>query len=232
MMRTALEHPLVLDYLDRLHAETVRLPVPEGRELEAQIREHLVAALPQEPAESEVRDVLDRLGDPVDLVDAAGGARPGEGPTGPGGPTQGEPSDAWREVGALVGLVGGAVLFWLPIVNLVLWVGGLVLLVLSRRWSVADKVWGALVLGVGPWILIVASALAFVTTGEVCETDAAGVTTCTGGGDGGLTALNIAAIALTVGFVGLYLWTLVRLARRAARSGSAGRSGLADPDLA
>ncbi|WP_134773121.1 hypothetical protein [Ornithinimicrobium flavum] len=226
-MRTALEHPLVLDYLNRLHAETVRLPVPEGRELEAQIREHLVAALPPEPAESEVRDVLDRLGDPVDLVDAAGGAGPGEGPT-----FHAERPDAWREVGALVGLVGGTLLFWLPLVNVVLWVGGLVLLVLSRRWSVTDKVWGALVLGLAPWIAIVAGALAFVTTGEVCQTDAAGNTACSDGGDGGLTALNVAAIALTVGFVGLYLWTLVRLVRRAARSGSAGRSGLADPDLA
>jgi uncharacterized membrane protein len=210
---TALEHPLVLDYLDRLHAETVRLPVPEGRELEMQIREHLTAALPAEPGEREVRDVLDRLGDPADLVDAAGGGRPGEGPT-----FHAERPDVWREVGALVGLVGGTLLFWLPLVNVVLWVGGLVLLVLSRRWSVTDKVWGALVLGLAPWVAIVAGALAFVTTGEVCQTDAAGSTTCSGGGDGGLSALNVAAITLTLAYVGLYLWTLVRLARRAARA--------------
>ena len=59
--------------------------------------------------------------------------------------------------------------------------------------------------------------LAWVTTAQVCETDAAGVTTCTGGGDGGLTALNIVTITLTVAYLVLYLWTLVRLARRAAR---------------
>lgn len=209
---TVLEHPLVLDYLDRLHAETVRLPAPEGRELELQIREHLTEALPPEPRESEVRDVLDRLGDPSDLVDAAGGGRPGEGPT-----FRAERPDSWREVGALVGLVGGTLLFWLPLVNVVLWVGGLVLLVLSRRWSVTDKIWGALVLGVGPWLFLLAGALAWVTTAQVCETDAAGVTTCTGGGDGGLTALNIVTITLTVAYLVLYLWTLVRLARRAAR---------------
>lgn len=210
---TVLEHPLVLDYLDRLHAETVRLPAPEGRELELQIREHLTEALPPEPRESEVRDVLDRLGDPSDLVDAAGGGRPGEGPT-----FRAERSDTWREVGALVGLVGGAFLFWLPIVNVALWVGGLVLLLLSRRWSVTDKVWGALVLGLGPWALIAAVGMSFVATAQMCETDATGATTCTGGGDGGLTALNIAAITLTLAYVGLYLWTLVRLARRAARA--------------
>lgn len=211
---TALEHPLIQDYLHRLHAETVRLPIYEGRELLMQIREHLTEALPDEPSESQVRDVLDRLGDPADLVDAAGGARPGEGATLHAGR-----SDAWREVGALVGLVGGALLFWLPLVNVVLWVGGLVLLVLSRRWSVADRLWGALVLGLGPWPFILLGALAFGTaaTTEVCLSDEAGVATCTGGGDGGLTVLNIVAITLSVAYLVLWVYTLVRLIRAAAR---------------
>ena len=209
---TALEHPLVLDYLERLHAETVRLGVPEGRELKMQIREHLTEALPDDPSESEVRDVLDRLGDPADLVDAAGGVDPSSGAV-----LYAQPDRPWREVGALVGLVGAALLFFLLPINLLLWVGGLVLLVLSRRWSVADKLWGALVLGVGPWLFLVAGALAWTTTAQVCTTDAAGVTTCTGGGDGGLTVLNIVTITLTVAYLVLYVWTLMRLIRAATR---------------
>jgi hypothetical protein len=212
-MMTALDHPLVQDYLSRLHAETVRLPVPEGRELEMQIREHLSEALGADPTEVDVRQTLDRLDEPAELVDAAGGTAPGPGLNEPGS----QEDSAWREVGALVGLVGSMLLFFLVPINLLLWVGGLVLLVLSRRWSVTDKIWGALVLGVGPWLFLLAGALAWVTTAQVCETDAAGVTTCTGGGDGGLTALNIVTITLTVAYLVLYLWTLVRLARRAAR---------------
>lgn len=212
-MMSALDHPLVQDYLRHLHGEALRLPVPEARELEAQIREHLTAALGQQPTEAEVRQTLDRLGEPAELVDAAGGAVPGPGLAQPDRREDG----AWREVGALVALVAAAVLFWLLPVSLVLWLGGLVLLVLSRRWSVADKVWGALVLGVGPWLVIVAGAAAWVTTSQVCTTDPAGVTTCTGGGDGGLTALNVVSITLTAAYLVLYVWTLVRLARAASR---------------
>lgn len=223
-MVTTLDHPLVQDYLRRLHDETVRLRVDEGRELEAQIREHLVAALGVEATEADVREVLDRLGEPSVLVDEAGGATPP-----PGHGRQGDQGDqgdqggqvredgAWREIGALVGLVGATLLFWFPLVNVVLWLGGLVLLVIARRWGVADKLWGALVLGLAPWLAVAAGAMAYVTTGEVCQSDATGATTCTGGGADGLTALNIVAIVLTVAFALLYLWTLVRLARKAAR---------------
>lgn len=229
-MMTALDHPLVQDYLERLHAETARLAAPEGRELRMQIREHLTEALPEVPSESGVRDVLDRLGDPADLVAAAEGIGPGEG-AGLRREREGarrEPDGAWREAGALVGLVGGALLFWLPLVNVVLWLGGLVLLVLSRRWSVADKVWGALLLGLGPWLFLLAAALPWVMTTEVCMSEGTAVPeegpappvvlTCAGGGDGGLTVLNIVTITLTVAYLVLYVWTLVRLVRAAARA--------------
>ncbi|QFG68314.1 HAAS signaling domain-containing protein [Ornithinimicrobium pratense] len=221
-MMTALDHPLVQDYLDRLHAEAARLPVPEGRELQLQIREHLTEALPDEPSESEVRDVLDRLGDPAVLVDAAGGVTPGSGPG-----LRSDSDGPWREAGALVSLVGAGLLFWLPLVNLVLWVGGLVLLVLSRRWNVADKVWGAVVLGLGPLPFILLAGLSWTTSSEVCMSEGAAVNpdegaappvvvTCTGG-DGGLTPLNMVVWALTITYAVVYVWTLARLIRRAAR---------------
>lgn len=210
---TALDHPLVRDYLDRLHTEVVRLRVDEGRELEAQIREHLTEALDPEPSEAEVREALDRLGEPAELVDAAGGGpAPGTGPTLPP-----ERSDAWREAGALVLLVGSALLFWLWPVAVPMWIVGMVLLVIARRWSVAEKVWGGLVLGTS-WVLpVVAGTMAFAMDLQTCTSDASGTETCEGG-DGGLSTLNVVAIVLTVLWLGLYLWTLVRLARSAARS--------------
>lgn len=212
-MTTALDHPLVQDYLRRLREESRRLPVDEAHDLESQIREHLAAALGEDPTEAEVREALDRLGQPAALVGEAGGAPEDD----RSGTAAARPDGAWREVGALVGLVGALLLFWFPFANVVLWLGGLVLLVLARRWDVADKLWGAVVLGLAPWLALVAGAMAWVTTGEVCMSDAAGVVTCSGGGDGGLTTLNIVAIVLTVVLAGLYLWTLVRLAREAAR---------------
>ena len=217
-MMTALDHPLVQDYLQRLHAESVRLPVDEGRELEAQIREHLLAALGDEPAETTVREALERLGAPATLVDEAAGA------PGTGVPAGADPAhdSAWREVGALVLLVGSAFLFWLWPLAVPMWLAGIVLLVLSRRWGVSDKILGALVLGLG-WVApVLAGVMTFTVDAQTCSTGADGAVSCTGGGDGGLSTTNIVAIVLTVAFAVLYVWTLVRLARRAARGGAQG----------
>ena len=213
-MMNALDHPLVQDYLGRLHEETVRLRVDEGRELETQIREHLTEALGADPTEASVREVLDRLGEPAELVDAAGGAPPGPGPAS-GGDARYSP---WREAGALLALVGAALLFWLPPVNVLLLLGGLVLLAIARRWTVTEKVWGAIVLGFSWWFLILVSAVSFSAGGpQSCTSDAAGATVCTGGNDG-LSPLNIIAISATVLWVALYLWTLFHLARSASRN--------------
>lgn len=220
-MMTALDHPLVRDYLRRLREEATRLSLDEANDLVAQISEHLSAALGDEPTEAQVRETLDRLGRPSVVVGAATGPTQDGAHRGPDA-ARSERQDgvwrqdgAWREVGALVGLVGGAILFWVPVLNLALWIGGLVLLVLSRRWSPSDKLWGGMVLGLGPWLFVAIGAAAFLTVEQTCSTDAAGVTTCTGAGDGSLTALNVILIGLLVGYLGLYLWTLVRLVRRA-----------------
>lgn len=208
----ALDHPLTQDYLRRLHDQTARLSVDEGRELEAQIREHLTEALGADPTEATVREVLDRLGEPAELVDAAGGAVPGAG-WATGLDAQYPP---WREVGALVLLGGAALLFWLPPVNLLMWLAGLVLLVIARRWTVGEKVWGAVVLGLSWWFPLLMGAASFVAVEQSCTMDAAGTTVCTGGDDG-TTVLNIVTTSALVLWVVLYVWTLVHLARSAAR---------------
>ncbi|MFK5584228.1 hypothetical protein [Serinicoccus sp. LYQ131] len=212
-MTNALEHPLTQDYLRRLHEQTVRLRVDEGRELEAQIREHLTEALAEEANETSVRQVLDRLGEPSELVDAAGGAAPGPGQS--AGP--GVQSSPWPEVGALLALIGASVLFWLPPVNLLLWLGGLVLLAIAQRWTVAEKAWGFIVLGLSSWLPILVFGLSVTTAGQSCSTNEAGTTVCTGG-DEGLSTLNIIAISAVVLWLAVYIWTIVRLARSASRS--------------
>ncbi|WP_066636155.1 hypothetical protein [Serinicoccus hydrothermalis] len=212
-MTTGQEHPLAQDYLERLHAETVRLRVDEGRELEAQIREHLTEALPDKPNDASVRQVLDRLGEPALLVDAAGGAPPG-----PGRRT--EPVDQTspaREIGALLALVAAAVLFWLPVINILLWVGGLILLILAQRWTLTEKVWGFLVLGLSVWFPILGAGMAFlVVEGPACTTDEAGASVCPGD-ERGLTTMDILLISAAVLWLAIYIWTIVRLARSAAR---------------
>lgn len=217
-MMTALEHPLVQDYLGRLREEAHRLPVDEAYDLETQIREHLSAALGQDPSEVRVRETLDRLGQPAVVVGAATGVDQDAPPQPAVGAPRPGPDGSWREVGALVGLVGAALLFWVPLVNVVLWLGGLVLLVLSRRWSAVDKAWAALVLGVGPWLLVLVGSVAWVTgTVEECVSDEAGVVTCTGGGDAGLVT-PVVVWAVIIAYLVLYGWTLVRLVRSAARA--------------
>lgn len=215
-MSTVLEHPLVLDYLRRLHEETGRLRADEGRELEAQIREHLTEALGDEPTEVEVREVLDRLGEPAALVDDAGGA-----PAPDAGPAQPRPSDGKREAAALVLLVAAGLLFWLWPLAVLLWVVGLVLLIVADRWSVAEKVWGGLVLSTGWVVPLILGAVAFATSATTCTTDQAGNQTCAGGGGDGLSTLNIVAIVVIVLWLAAYVWTIVHLARSARRTAAA-----------
>lgn len=79
-MMTTQTHPLVHDYLQRLTTESRRLPADQAAELRTDIEAHLGEALPHGASEAEVRQVLDRLGSPAELVTAAGGAAPEDGP--------------------------------------------------------------------------------------------------------------------------------------------------------
>jgi uncharacterized membrane protein len=128
---------LVRGYLERLRAAAAGLPPDRRDELLVEVREHIAAALsaePGEPTEVSVRNVLDRLGPPEEIVRAER-----EDPIAP--PHLSEPAEAagppWGglEVAALVTLgVGGIVL---PVFGLLL---GLLLAWLSDRWSTQQKV--------------------------------------------------------------------------------------------
>ena len=123
MMTTT--HPLADDYLRHLERAARTLPRREREDLVADIRAHLDAGLTPDSSEADVRNLLDELGPPEDVVGAAAPDRPA---TGRGA----------REVFALVLLVTGLppVLGWLVGAGLLLW---------SPLWSARQKLLGILV---------------------------------------------------------------------------------------
>ena len=166
------QHPLVVDYLVRLGVETRRLPQDQARELLADIEEHLSAGLAEDASEADVRNTLDRLGTPAEVVDAAV-TDPAVAPQ-PATPDRG----GWVEVGALVGLVAAEVLFVILPVSIVAWIVGLVLLAMSHVWSTREKLIGYLALGTGflaAWIIVGISLVA-------SPSDSCSITTTTAGG--------------------------------------------------
>jgi hypothetical protein len=68
MSGTALEHPLVRDYLHELDAAFAALPPERARELREQITAHLDDALPADAGDQEVAAALRRLGSPGELA--------------------------------------------------------------------------------------------------------------------------------------------------------------------
>jgi hypothetical protein len=68
MSGTALEHPLVRDYLHELDAAFAALPPGRAHELREQIAAHLDDALPADAGDQEVAAALQRLGSPGDLA--------------------------------------------------------------------------------------------------------------------------------------------------------------------
>jgi hypothetical protein len=122
-MSTMQADRIVDDYLRRLEAAAAHLQRSRRAELVAEIREHIEAALRQEEAASEaaVRNVLERLGPPEEIVDAAE-PRP-----------EAPPSRAGRlEIAALVALL-------VPVIG---WLVGPVLVFVSEAWSRRDKLIG------------------------------------------------------------------------------------------
>jgi uncharacterized membrane protein len=64
-------HPLATAYLRRLDAATTVLSGPDREELLAQIRDHIDAGLAPDATEADVRNLLDELGSPEQIVAAA-----------------------------------------------------------------------------------------------------------------------------------------------------------------
>jgi hypothetical protein len=208
---------LVEDYLRELRNAARELPADRRDELIEEITVHIAEARQSDGSPMAVRNILDRLGDPADIVRAAADTPPGS-PAWPGAPgfAAGHPVAAAAQPGragalelAAVGflLLGGIVI---PVLG---WFVGVVLLWLSPRWTTRDKLLGTLVWPGGllaPALLVVAGAAAGLL--------AASVTVCTSGdsvvapaGSSPGTATQAATHCTTSGGIGLPPWLVITL---------------------
>jgi sulfur carrier protein ThiS len=123
------DEPLVRDYLGRLESAAWPLAAARRTELVGEVREHIDAALTEAGRTDEVtvRNVLERLGPPEEIV-----AAESEGDATP----QSRTSSSWGaiEIIAVVLLTIGAV--FIPFVGPVI---GLVFVWASTRWTLREK---------------------------------------------------------------------------------------------
>lgn len=193
MITTPSLHPLAAAYLKRLDRAARRLPRSERRDLTEEISAHLAEAITPEMSDAEALTVLDRLGDPEDIVEAQ---RP-------------EEPQRWRSLGArewtaiLLLLLGGFIFY-------VGWIAGAVLLWTSTAWNLRDKLIGTLLVPGGLATALVAAVL--LGTKQTCRGFAGGVQRCTPGPSTLHTIVSIAILGCCV--VGP-IFTAVYLARRA-----------------
>jgi hypothetical protein len=149
------------DYLRRLEVAATRLPAERREELVAQIREHLLAVAAETPPEDEagLRQALDRLGDPEEIVRdalAEDGSVQDARAAGPG-----RVRTPWFEMVAVTLLLVGGFAFGIG------WIVGVVMTWSSARWSVRDKLLGTLI---WPGGLVGVLLMQGVTTGgEACS---------------------------------------------------------------
>jgi hypothetical protein len=183
-------------YLHDLDEELQDLPSTRRRELLEEIREHIGSALEEAPSreESEVRNVLERLGQPAEIAEEARqrfGVRRAQ----PG----------FRETLALVLLpIGGVIV---PVLG---WLVGAILLITSRVWNPREKVIGMLLF---PGGLLPAVAMTLLPA-QVCTTiEVNGVVTesCSGG------ISPMLAWAILAVLVAVPIWTVWFLASRMRR---------------
>jgi hypothetical protein len=118
---------LIDEYLSRLEDAAAHMQRARRTELVAEIRGHIETALDQEQAagEAAVRNVLERLGPPEDIVDAA----------------EPRPTETVRRTGPLE--IAALIALIVPFIG---WLIGAVLVIASRVWSGRDKLIGGLLL--------------------------------------------------------------------------------------
>lgn len=165
--------PLVRDYLRRLDRAAAALPPDRRTDLLGEIGEHIAVARASGAGDDEaaVRTVLDRLGEPEEIVAAAHEEMPARWGT-PGGawddgpPLVPQPRGTGHELAAVLLLTVGSLV---PVVG---WLVGAVLLWTSSLWRTREKVLGTLVVPFGPGLALFGSALLVAPFGrsETCST--------------------------------------------------------------
>jgi hypothetical protein len=197
---------LVEEYLKQLRRELAGVPRGRRRELLDEITAHIVEARADLAAEgeAEIRNLLDRLGDPAEIAaeeqERSGVSSRRAGPV---------------EIFALIGLLVGGFLFVIG------WFVGLVLLWASEVWTTREKILGTVLVpgGLLPAFLILSGAVGAYEESCVSTVDpATGATLetgCTGGPSTLAQALWIAFFVVSI--VGPF-FTTIFLARRMKRS--------------
>lgn len=234
---------LVSDYLARLERAAADLPHDRRAELLEEIRSHIDTARAAGAAadEAAVRTLLDRLGEPEEIAAAArddtgvAGLRVG----GTAGPAAGPASSRVPPPRPGIGLEVAAVILltvgsFVPIVG---WMVGVVLLWVSRRWHVREKVLGTLVVPGGPGMaFFVFGLVAWNTQRQVCMRVPAPVTqgrfveSCVGSGPALWITLPLFLAALILPFVvGGLLLSRARARATAEQAAAAGASPAGAP---
>jgi hypothetical protein len=179
-------HPLADEYLKRLDRAARVLPRHEREELVTDVRTHLQAGLSPDATEADVRNLLDELGAPEEIVAAASPERPSA-------------RRGAREVFALLLLLTGfpPVIGWLVGVGLLLW---------SPLWSARQKLLAVLV---WPGGYVVALGIGVVVSPATCSSSGRPVgtpTDCVSAGPSALTFVVAALVILAPLVVAAYLY--------------------------
>ncbi|MBY5162564.1 HAAS signaling domain-containing protein [Salsipaludibacter albus] len=231
-------HPVATAWLARVEQLAVVLPDPERAELLADLSDHLDRALHPNPSTDAVAAVLDRLGDPADIVAAATvGSRERPAPATPPPPATLEPPPGrvddtltgW-EITVLVGLVVSGLFAPLFVLSVPLWVLSVVLLFTRTRWVGVERLVGlavpvgfAVILSLGLFATFPSGAMICEGSAEVgevpvetCYDDAGNVVdpdAASGVEPWGIAAIAVPPIASTAGLA----WMVRRLSRRIRR---------------
>ena len=153
-------HREVGEYLRRLQRSMADLPAERRDEILAEIEEHIAEDLAERPeaTEADVRNVLERVGDPADIA-AEARERFGIKPT----------RRSWTDPAAIILLLIGGF-------TIIGWFVGVVLLWISDAWTTRDKIIGTLVVPGGlAGALGVALGVGFMANNVSCEVTGPGV---------------------------------------------------------
>lgn len=202
-------HPLAIAWLERVERLAADLPPGQRSELLVDLREHLDAALAPGADGLEVGAVLDRLGDPTDVVAAARAdgdgamvtARSEQPPSAAADVSDGLTTPEVVALAALVlaGLIG--VFFW-PL-TILLWAIGIAIVAVSGRWRGAEVL--AMVLLPIAWALpLLSMVVPMGSTMQTCVGTATGEESCTmeQSGLGGPWVLVVALVVLVLILLG------------------------------
>jgi len=191
-MSTSTLHPAAAAYLQQVRREGRDLPGDRLAELLIDLEEHLSAAVPADASEEDAREVLDRFGDPREIIEVA---RPES--------SVSAQRRGTREWTAIFLLLFGSIAAGVG------WLVGVVLLWSSRAWTTKDKLIGTLVL---PGGLLASAVLLVLALGrphkQMClyrGTSLVHCTRVTSSGPSTLGSIGLILLALTPLATGIYL---------------------------